>query len=727
LVPDDELLALTQWGNKTAYTQLWTRYVASARAYASRLVGPDAAEDLASDAFVSIYWAAVEGHAPTGEFRPYMYATIRDRAVEDYGIQRVGNEASSSGGKEGDAIARAFFAMDERHREALWLGEVAGLSATAIAARMNERPAMAVALKVQAKAQFAQLVQEYNGAPASSQAPASAGASTSEPTTPSSLGVALLRGVVGVSPRGWGAPDIQRLVGGDGGVITPSEMPVFWESALPRSAPRFSPVSVAAASGGTAALSASNAVRTAEADDSADEPDGDQVEDADDSGKAGLATAGVLGAAAATALAGEATSSALADAGDITRPRTFPNWPSAWDETEKPVSTPEEILQDLGLDDFVPSTPPAEEPAFEESAPEEPVSEEPILDEPIDEGDNTGGAQDWESDDEADEADDVDPDNVGLAVLSGEDAQEGVGSDAGPDAGDAEDASSIQPLDEGVEPDQNDRKKKGVWAWLKWVLIAVVVLALLALLGKFALDMGGVGDPKTPSEQSSATDLPSATSAPSVDPSASDTPSSTGSESGAPTEATTEASSEPVSSTQPLPPDGTSPRPVVVDAVDSGPQNICGPKLSGTAEPGDTLTITTGIGAPIQVLVGADGSWSMDSNAVVTNPSVHQYNVVISGLQSPRTQVAVTQAGAPNAWVSVAGNTITITGSGLLSGMQIEYAVDGVVVGVADTGSGSIDTSFVHTLSLGSHVLTAKYYQAQGCSGPAASYPFILS
>ena len=780
LASDERLLALTKRGNKAAFPQLWIRYVASARLFASRLVGPSAADDVVSDAFVTAYRAAVEGKTPPSNFRHYIFATIRDRAVESDGVAAAVSESIPSGDQEADAITRAFFSMDRRHRAALWLGEVEGLSTSEIALKMNERAALAVALKVQAKGQFTQLVEEYNGGPILDQASDPLSAIPSGVTSrgavtrginQSPLGVALLRGVVSASPRAWATPGLQQLLGGDDGIIAPSGMPVFgegssWDSdPIVYHAPLFAPKVPAAAPtpalAGVTAPPSTEAVPTptgppplvdvaeaAKAD--FDEPVESKESGNDDSEKVGRLTAGPLGAAGEVAPAGETPVGAAVEG---VKPLSIHDWLSSLNEdfeedssigaskASKPAAPqpfvpmkpaqpvvpvkPAESIKSVEptppVEPIVPVPAPAPIPAQIPTKAEKPIASAPVVekapekipvkDEPKDSAEDSGPA-------------DADPENIDLGVLSSDDARKDKRSYV--IATDEDDEGETQESDDDYWKDDR-AKKKGRWGWLKIVLLILVVVAVLLLLAKFAFDADD-DSTQSPSATPSQTTAPRPTASASTQASSEPTASASTQASSEPTaSASTQAPSEPTTgATTAAPPVGDI-RPIIISSVDSGPQNICGPKLAGTATSGDTLTIRTGFGDPIQVEVGADGSWAMESNAQVTNPSVSDYTVLIGGEHSPRIQVNVTHSSAPDAWVSVVGDKVKVSGSGLLAGLTVQYAVDGVDLGVADTGSGSVDTEFTHALSSGDHVLTARYYQEQGGSGPAASYPFTVS
>ncbi|GAA1704239.1 hypothetical protein GCM10009808_22630 [Microbacterium sediminicola] len=128
-----------------AFDALWRRHIDAARATARALTPQGDAEDVVHDAYLRILDSLRRGRGPSTHFRPYLMATIRNRAA-DLARQRARHDptqleessgtAPSTPAAETDAvekfdravILRAFESLPERWQEVLWLTEVDGLT-----------------------------------------------------------------------------------------------------------------------------------------------------------------------------------------------------------------------------------------------------------------------------------------------------------------------------------------------------------------------------------------------------------------------------------------------------------------------------------------------------------------------------------------------------------------------------------------------------------------------
>jgi RNA polymerase sigma factor (sigma-70 family) len=139
---------------------MYVLHGSAARRAALALVPADAAEDIAAEAFARVMAAVAAGGGPSGEFRPYLLAVVRNLARDHNASRRrvvpvpaVDPRAVTVPGagelamrrEELAMVARAFGTLGGRHRAVLRLAEVeevpvsylaaqSGLSANAVAA-----------------------------------------------------------------------------------------------------------------------------------------------------------------------------------------------------------------------------------------------------------------------------------------------------------------------------------------------------------------------------------------------------------------------------------------------------------------------------------------------------------------------------------------------------------------------------------------------------------------
>ncbi|MER7115484.1 sigma-70 family RNA polymerase sigma factor [Saccharomonospora azurea] len=159
---DAEIIAAVRAGEVDRYSVLYERHNRSAKHLAWKLAESDAeADDIVSEAFVSVLDAIRSGHGPRDSFRPYLLKTVRHAAyartrknkrlqfAED--VEEAGGEAAAPvtepvfDGIERSLIARAFYRLPERWQTVLWhtvveeerpsaVAPLLGLSANAVSA-----------------------------------------------------------------------------------------------------------------------------------------------------------------------------------------------------------------------------------------------------------------------------------------------------------------------------------------------------------------------------------------------------------------------------------------------------------------------------------------------------------------------------------------------------------------------------------------------------------------
>jgi len=148
---DADLVSMTRDGSREAFALLWTRHHLAAKVCAERVWGDvHEAEDLVSEAFVRVLDAINNGNGPTEQFRHYLYQVIRNLAnqrrrhgeavvydLETFVDERHRTEEDVVAGFDRDLMVAAFYAMNPRERQVLWLHEVEELPPRQIAAQMD--------------------------------------------------------------------------------------------------------------------------------------------------------------------------------------------------------------------------------------------------------------------------------------------------------------------------------------------------------------------------------------------------------------------------------------------------------------------------------------------------------------------------------------------------------------------------------------------------------------
>src|SRR5918997_5336042 len=190
----------------------------------------------------------------------------------------------------------------------------------------------------------------------------------------------------------------------------------------------------------------------------------------------------------------------------------------------------------------------------------------------------------------------------------------------------------------------------------------------------------------------------------------------------------TSPASDPISFTV----DSTVAAPVIEAPVSGTSTSDPTPTISGTGEPGSTVTVTDSTGAVLgTALVDAAGAWSFDSTALADGTyTITATQEDPAGNVSPASSPVIftVDTVAPAAPVitgpadgsTIADNTPTITGTGE-PGATVEVTVDGVVVGtttVAPDGTWSLVVP--DALGDGSHTVTATQTDAAGNVSPAS-------
>jgi RNA polymerase sigma-70 factor (ECF subfamily) len=134
LTDDEEVWKKISNADAAAFDAFYRESAPRLRAFLRHIVGnPQAAEDVAQDAFTQI-WIRPNGFQPErGSLRGYLYGIARKRAAEWWRNQTPSDGAAGPEPSDckteaasvmGDALAR----LPEEHRALLWLREVEGQS-----------------------------------------------------------------------------------------------------------------------------------------------------------------------------------------------------------------------------------------------------------------------------------------------------------------------------------------------------------------------------------------------------------------------------------------------------------------------------------------------------------------------------------------------------------------------------------------------------------------------
>jgi RNA polymerase sigma factor (sigma-70 family) len=168
-LPDDALLEAVRAGYREAFLVLYDRHRDLAWRVARSVVTSDVdAEDAVAEGFARML-DAVQRH-DVQSFRSYLAATVRhagidlhrrrDRVVRESlpepVVMGAAVEEAALSWTDDNLVGRAFAALDERHRVALWLAEVEGFSTAEVGAVVDTSANGAAALLVRARERLRQ-------------------------------------------------------------------------------------------------------------------------------------------------------------------------------------------------------------------------------------------------------------------------------------------------------------------------------------------------------------------------------------------------------------------------------------------------------------------------------------------------------------------------------------------------------------------------------------------
>ena len=162
---DAALAELARAGNSDAFAELWTRHVGAGTAAARQFSTIADPEDIVSEAYLRIFRAVQHGGGPHEAFRPYLYRTIRNIALDWRAKQNSVSLDETAELEQPDSdpeisvlenvvTARAFADLPERWQAVLWYLDVEGMSPAEAAPLTGLSPNATSALAVRAREGF---------------------------------------------------------------------------------------------------------------------------------------------------------------------------------------------------------------------------------------------------------------------------------------------------------------------------------------------------------------------------------------------------------------------------------------------------------------------------------------------------------------------------------------------------------------------------------------------
>ena len=162
---DAALAELARAGNSEAFAELWSRHVGAGTVAARQFSGIADADDIVSESYLRIFRAMQHGGGPHEAFRPYLYRTIRNIALDWRAKQVAVSLEETAELEEPDSdpqlavlenvvTARAFRELPERWQAVLWYIDVEGMSPAEAAPMVGLSPNATSALSLRAREGF---------------------------------------------------------------------------------------------------------------------------------------------------------------------------------------------------------------------------------------------------------------------------------------------------------------------------------------------------------------------------------------------------------------------------------------------------------------------------------------------------------------------------------------------------------------------------------------------
>ncbi|MDR0489465.1 MAG: zf-HC2 domain-containing protein [Propionibacteriaceae bacterium] len=292
--------------------------------------------------------------------------------------------------------------------------------------------------------------------------------------------------------------------------------------------------------------------------------------------------------------------------------------------------------------------------------------------------------------------------------------------------------AKYQPVVALMDEDEEETRRRGFLWWLFPLLVALALIAGIVWLAVTHPWDGDLGFTPSPTPSATATEIesedptPIETPTPTEEPTVSETPSASPEPAPEPPPATTPppprptaapTTSRPPTTAPPVPAPEPAASSASIGSIDGGPSGMYFPIIRGTAEPGDTITVTIG-NTNYTVTADARGSWMV--SGPFTGLSSGTQTVTAYG-KSNTTPYTSTFELAPPPTMSVAstpsGINLSLQG---IPNSNVQVMIDGTkTVPLKLDGGGN----YFGPLSLlpGDHTIIAKYQSGnrQGLSfGP---------
>ncbi|MCP2342427.1 RNA polymerase sigma factor (sigma-70 family) [Actinomadura rupiterrae] len=170
-LPDADLVAAARAGDAGASAELFARHHRAVLAYAYGLVHDEhTAQDLTSEAFARTLAALRSGGGPVTGLRPYLYAVVRNAAVDwarkarrtvvtdkvgTWADESPGADAASAGGiadaAERVTVVRAFRSLPHRWQVVLWHTVIEDEGVREVAGTLGLKPGAVTQLSFRAR------------------------------------------------------------------------------------------------------------------------------------------------------------------------------------------------------------------------------------------------------------------------------------------------------------------------------------------------------------------------------------------------------------------------------------------------------------------------------------------------------------------------------------------------------------------------------------------------
>ena len=158
---DASLAARARSGDESAFAELWTRHARAGAAAAAQFSSIADADDLVSEAYVRILRAMQQGGGPREAFRPYLYTTIRNIALDwrtklpavslEVSPELVDPDDPQAAAAERTVTVRAYRTLPARWQAVLWYLDVEGMAPAETSVLLGLSPNATSALAVRAR------------------------------------------------------------------------------------------------------------------------------------------------------------------------------------------------------------------------------------------------------------------------------------------------------------------------------------------------------------------------------------------------------------------------------------------------------------------------------------------------------------------------------------------------------------------------------------------------